>query len=158
MHMRAAFVAIALVQFGALTAAGPALPTVRVVSDQATVFERTDLKSAVMAEAPSGMVFDVLDKEGNWYWVLMPRDTNGTRRPGWIEARHVEIAAAAAPGSAPRSLTGQADDVRTTLEGPRTDTREADARAQARLQKALRDLEKARREYEAVTKKPDEPR
>ena len=144
-------VVLALVQFSAPAAAAPPMPTIRVVSDQAGVFGRADRKSPVTIVAPAGTVFEVIDKEGDWYWVLMTRDANGTRQSGWIESRYVEIVTPAARGAAPRSLTGEVDVVQTALAGPRDGSRGPTGQSDAHLLKALRDLEQARREYEAVT-------
>jgi outer membrane protein OmpA-like peptidoglycan-associated protein len=56
----------------------------------------------VLGEAPPGTTFDVLLRDGAWYWVVLPRDGYGTRRGGWLRVDDVEPydAAAAATASA----------------------------------------------------------
>jgi hypothetical protein len=147
----AAAAAIALVPFSAPVAAGPAMPTVRVVAEQASVHERTDPRSAVIVAASTGAEFEVIDRSGDWYWVLTPRDADGSRHSGWIHARGVEVATPATPGAAPRTLTGQIEGVPSTLPAPQTAASAKDEKADARLLKAERQLELARRQYEAVT-------
>jgi outer membrane protein OmpA-like peptidoglycan-associated protein len=44
----------------------------------------------VMVEVERGTTLEVLDEENGWYWVVVPPDAHGTRRSGWIQARHVE--------------------------------------------------------------------
>lgn len=134
-------------------------PTVRVVDAEAKVFERPTSKSRVAAVALSGAVLEVVDKERDWYWILLERDENGTRRTGWIQARHVEIAVQPTPYNSLRGLTGVVDDATTASEPPQIDDREAkqaakkaeeEARAQARVEAAARKVEEARREVEAL--------
>jgi hypothetical protein len=146
----AAAAAIALVQFSAQVDAGPAMPTVRVVAEQASVHERTDPRSAVIVDVSAGAEFEVIDRYEDWYWVLTPRDANGSRLSGWLEARSVEVVTPATPGAAPRTLTGQIEEANTALSSPKASAK--DEEADRRLQKAERQLEEARRQFEAVTK------
>ncbi|MEX2270421.1 MAG: outer membrane beta-barrel protein [Vicinamibacterales bacterium] len=50
-------------------------------------------KSEVVMSALQGTVLEVIGKDGDWYWIILPRDIHGTRRPGWVAARDVEIVA-----------------------------------------------------------------
>jgi peptidoglycan-associated lipoprotein len=43
----------------------------------------------VLIEVEAGTTLEVLDEENGWYWVIVPPDAHGTRRSGWIQARHV---------------------------------------------------------------------
>lgn len=84
-----------------LTSAGQAVfaqspPNVRVISRVTSVVVSPRTKSEVVMSAVQGTVLEVLGKEGDWYWVILPPDTHGTRRPGWVAARDVEIVGAQA--------------------------------------------------------------
>lgn len=46
--------------------------------------------SQVVADLQPGTKLDVLDKDGDWLWVIVPPDLNGTRRSGWVRADTVE--------------------------------------------------------------------
>ena len=84
-------VACLLLAFDASAQAGIP-PVVRVV-EQAPI--RRWLNTAggdVLVVVEPGTMLDVLDKDGDWYWVVTPRDVHGTRRAGWIAARLVEAA------------------------------------------------------------------
>lgn len=50
----------------------------------------------VLFEAEPGTILEVLDEEEQWFWVIIPPDTHGTRRGGWIRAALVEPVARAA--------------------------------------------------------------
>ena len=50
----------------------------------------------VMLEVEAGTTLEVLDKERDWFWVIVPPDGHGTRRAGWIRAGDVEPAPPAA--------------------------------------------------------------
>jgi len=78
--------------------------SVRVIVPAAEIREGADGRSAVTMTAFSGAVFEVLDKVGDWYWVVLPADSHGTRRAGWITAQSVEIVAGTEIGLALRDL------------------------------------------------------
>jgi outer membrane protein OmpA-like peptidoglycan-associated protein len=85
------------------TPASAAWPTqVRVVDRPAKVQVSCCAPAGVLGEAPPGTTFDVLLRDGAWYWVVLPRDGYGTRRGGWLRVDDVEPydAAAAATASA----------------------------------------------------------
>lgn len=44
----------------------------------------------VLLNVEPGTTLEVLDKEGDWYWIVVPPDTFGTSRSGWIRAGNVE--------------------------------------------------------------------
>lgn len=68
----------------------PQTPThVRVVNDRTRV-QRWYRPRDVLLEVGPGTTFAVLDKEEDWFWVMLPPDAHGTRRSGWIHARDVE--------------------------------------------------------------------
>jgi hypothetical protein len=73
------------------TFAGQARPEqVRVKSASATVYERPRLSSEVVVTVQQGTVLEVLQREGDWYWVVLPADANGTRRTGYVTSSAVE--------------------------------------------------------------------
>ena len=75
---------------------------VRVVNRAAPVhrwFHARDILLEVEAET----TLKVLDKEDDWFWVILPPDIHGTRKVGWIHAGKVEavIVRAEAPKPGP---------------------------------------------------------
>lgn len=80
------------------TAFAQSAPLVRVAIDETSIRTFYNAKDDVLMTAPSGTVLEVIYTEGdkyrhrdtNWYWVLLPRDSWGTQRAGWISGRDVE--------------------------------------------------------------------
>src|SRR5262245_29876954 len=70
-------------------ASAEGLGTVRIVSPNAAIMSRPALKSDVFIVASAGTLLDTLDREGDWYWVVLPADVNGTRYTGWIHTSAV---------------------------------------------------------------------
>lgn len=69
------------------------------------------IESDVLMTAEPGTLLEVLDQERGWYWVIAPRDTHGTRHPGWIQIKDVEPVARAAfraPGAPSRGQASTA--------------------------------------------------
>ncbi len=64
--------------------------SVRVKGGPAEIYERPRKGSDVVMVAPEGTVLEVLQREGDWYWVVLPRDANGTPRSGYIPVFAVE--------------------------------------------------------------------
>ncbi len=70
--------------------------------------DRTPVKAFRLVDGPTlmtaaaGTVFEVVhtrgdlyvDRDDNWYWVLLPGDSWGTQRLGWVSGRDVESAPA----------------------------------------------------------------
>jgi hypothetical protein len=88
--IRIAIVAVVLVGSTTTQASAQDGTHIRVASPNATVMSRASIRSDVMATPPPGAILDVLDRDGDWYWVLLEPDRNGTRRPGWIRATDLE--------------------------------------------------------------------
>ena len=152
LHRVGAVVGVLVVlQFGAVLRAVD-LPAVRVVEAEAKVFERATSKSRVMAVAMSGALLEVVDKERDWYWVLLDRDQNGTRRTGWIQARHVEIAVPGSPHTALRAVTGEVDDATSATERPAPDDREARQEAKQEAKKAEQEAKQEARKAEQAAR------
>jgi len=167
MNARCAAIGLSVVlmslHVGELPGAADGLPSVRVVAADASVFERADARSAVIAVVHAGAIVDLIDKGEGWYWILLARDRNGTRQPGWIQTDHVEVATAPTTRGALRTLHEDLTAQSATVEHRRIDDRKAtqaearktaeSARAQARLEEAARKVEAARRAYDALTGK-----
>lgn len=85
------------------TALAQSASSVRVTKEKVEIVSSLNALGEVVMTAPRGTVFRVLDTEGdcydyrksNWYWVLLPRDGQGTQRSGWISGHDVEQLAAA---------------------------------------------------------------
>lgn len=184
---RAGFVVGVLmaVQCGELRGTAQGMPTVRIVTAEAKVFQRPEIVSPLITVVREGAVLDLIDKREGWYWILLGRDQNGSRLPGWIQVSQVAIATAASSRDSLRTLheelsalprpvgsrkieremarkaAGEARAAARLEEAARNveleNTRKAagEARAAARLEEAARNVEEARRKYEALTKKPE---
>jgi outer membrane protein OmpA-like peptidoglycan-associated protein len=85
-----------------------ATPTqVRVVERPARIQVSCCMPAGVLAEAPPGTTLDVLHRDGDWYWVVLPRDSYGTRKGGWVRADDVEPYDAAAAAAAAAILAAR---------------------------------------------------
>jgi hypothetical protein len=137
--------------------------SVRVATDDARIMSRPSLKSEVMATPANGTVLETLDREGDWFWVLIGRDSHGTQRVGWIRQAELEGFASpadedsgAANGSAAEWIAELLDmkakpiaEVLGEAEKPkRIDDR--------RLRAAERKLEEARKAFERVQQQAGE--
>ncbi len=80
----------------------------RVKIGPANVYERPRTDSDVFMVAPEGTVLDVLGREGEWYWVLLPADGNGQRRAGYVAVYLVELISPKGPDVVPRTQPGLA--------------------------------------------------
>ncbi len=77
---------------------------IRVKVGPANVYQRPETGADVLAVVPEGTILEVLKRDGDWYWVMLPRDAYGTRRGGYIAAYLVEPIArkgTAEPAAAP---------------------------------------------------------
>ena len=157
--------------------------TVRTSSPKAAVTRHQNARSEVVAPAPPGTVLDVLERDGEWYWVLLPRDENGTRRQGYIHARDLETAAGQQLNQplTSDSGSGQADPGRRQKKAKsqkaktekvkieKAESEEAQPVAETasvrkqkkaddrRLEKTKRDLERAQRDYQKVASDSSAP-
>jgi len=75
----------------------------RVKIGPANVYERPRTSSEVIMVAQEGTIFDVLNREDTWYWVLLPPDGNGLRRGGYIAIYLVELVSPKGPDVLPRT-------------------------------------------------------
>jgi len=85
--------------------ADAAWPTqVRVVDHPVKIQVSPFMSAGVLAEAPPGTTLDVLRRDGDWYWIVMPTTAYGTRRSAWVRVDDVEPYDAAAAATAARLL------------------------------------------------------
>jgi hypothetical protein len=57
---------------------------VRLATGDTPIMTRMNLKSEVLTTVPAGTVLEELDQQGEWHWVMLPPDNNGTRHVGWM--------------------------------------------------------------------------
>ena len=175
MYAPTRFVSIAL--FSALFVAGFSaaaaaqnVPMVHVVREDAEVRSRPGTDGEVLARATRGAMLETIDMQDDWYWVVLPRDDNGTRRGGWVRARDVEVvgfgeyrttlrhfteAAAKAKAEADAAAAEQDARIEKARDQVEAARAELDAVQDSALEKARQEVEQARREYEAlVQEKP----
>ena len=164
---RAGFVVgiLMVVQYGELRATAQGMPSVRVIPAEAKVFVRPEVISDVVGVTHAGAILDLVDKRDGWYWILLGRDLNGSRQPGWIQADHVAIATAPTSRDSLRTLHEELRALPTPEVPRKTDSRKAerekarkaaaDARAAARLEEATQNLDEARRKYQDLMKKAE---
>jgi outer membrane protein OmpA-like peptidoglycan-associated protein len=109
--------------------AGAAAPTeVRVSADHPVKIRAGWFTPDVLGEAPPGTIFEVLRRDDNLYWVVLPPTGYGTHRGGWVRVDDVEpydraSAAAAAALLAARQQRGGAEGGVTDGEGGTADDR-----------------------------------
>jgi len=63
----------------------------RVKIGPANVYERPRTSSDVIMTVQEGTLLEVLKREDTWYWVMLPADTHGLRRGGYIAGYLVEL-------------------------------------------------------------------
>jgi hypothetical protein len=113
--------------------------TVRIARPTAAIMSRPAVNADVFAVASADTLLDTLDRDGDWYWVLLPADVNGTRYSGWIRSADVQIET---PGTVARPADTPNPDEKRQKERDR------------QMEKIKRQLDKARREYEKLTGQP----
>ncbi len=94
MHLRNLIVGslatVALFAPGTYQALAQTEATIRIGSPTAKVVSRRQPGADVLLTASAGDGFEVLNREGEWYWVMLPPDAHGGRRSGWIHGGDVE--------------------------------------------------------------------
>jgi len=166
--------ATVLIVIGALAGAAAAvsgqdITTVRVVAEDARVTARPSARSEVMAALAPGAILEVLDREGDWYWVLLHPGAHGTREAGWIRREVIELAQAGRNGvsmlpptskelaerrKAERAEQKAQDQARKAEEKARKAAEKSRKADDQSLKNAERELEKARRDFEKLTEPP----
>jgi type IV secretory pathway VirB10-like protein len=149
-----------------------------IVNAETSVMSRPAARSDVVEVVPPETVLEVIGHEGDWDWVILPPDVNGTRHSGWIQMRGLtpekklqmkQEREAAQKAKEEQAQLKQEEAQRLKEEAQRQKEEQArlkqeqvekqkqeEAQKQAakdeeqRMAKAKRELEKARREYERV--------
>ena len=114
------FAACTLSLFAAVVPAAADSLIATIASDGTTVMSRPAEKSQVVSTAAAQTIVTIMDREGDWLWILLPPDVNGTRHAGWIRTRDVE--GAISDVSAARLESGRPKSV-STRSRQRTDRR-----------------------------------
>jgi hypothetical protein len=110
---------------------------IRIGSETAKVMSRREAGAEVLMTVHEGDAFDLLNREGEWYWVMLPLDMHGVRRAGWVHGTNIE-------GSEYRAAAEQ-----RALE-------EANAKAAKELQKIERERAKVAAEEARALKQTQE--
>ena len=76
--------------------------TVRVKVQMANVRESPDIKSSILMTVKMGTIFEVADKMGSWYVVMLPKLGTGIRNTGYI---HESVVEEMAPAVQPEQVT-----------------------------------------------------
>ena len=155
---RAGFVlgVLIAVQYGEVGGRAQGLPSVRVIPADAKIFARPETISDVVTVTHAGSVLELIDKRAGWYWILLGRDENGSRQPGWIQANEVVIGTAPTSRDSLRTLHEELGALPAPARAGGIDTRKAErkkareaagqARAAARIEASARiDSRKAER-------------
>jgi outer membrane protein OmpA-like peptidoglycan-associated protein len=108
------------------TAFAQSYPFVRVTRD-GTDISTWRVKREVRMRAPKGTVLEVMYVEGdrynhrdsNWYWVLLPADSWGSRLAGWIRGDAVEPAPRPEPAPVPAAAKASLTEVPQSLHARR---------------------------------------
>jgi len=88
-------------------------PYVRVTREESVIRQFRAGPVEPVMRAPRGTVFEVVHtrgdryvhREDNWYWVLLPPDSWGTQRMGWVAGSDVESAPAPPRPAPPPAVT-----------------------------------------------------
>jgi flagellar biosynthesis GTPase FlhF len=157
---------VALLAPGRLDAQAQTEGTIRIGSPTAKVMSRRNAGGSVMLTAHEGDTFALLNREEEWYWVMLPADIHGGRTAGWIhgtdiegseyraaaEQKALEEAQAKAAKELQKIERERAKEAAAKDAALRAKQQEVEARQAAeesrRLREAAEQLEKARREYE----------
>jgi outer membrane protein OmpA-like peptidoglycan-associated protein len=62
---------------------------VEVTSEAGRITSLRQVPTTTVATVARGTILEVMDEEGDWYWILLDPDLSGVRRAGWIRARDV---------------------------------------------------------------------
>jgi hypothetical protein len=147
--------------------------TIRIGDETADVLSRPALRADLVGVVPPATELEVILLDREWYWVMLPADTYGTRRAGWVHADDVEgareamaiavqqradkaskRAAEKAAVKAAEKAERAAEKAEKAAEKAEQAEKTSDTRA---LDQARRELEKARADYDQVTKPSDTP-
>ena len=141
----AATVVFTLTVAAARDAVAQKLPTLKVVGDSASIHVRPALLSEVVKKVDAGTVLEAIDREDDWYWVILPEDEHGTRLPGWVRTGNVEITEPGDPRAVLKHFSEAVEQAKQRMDAQAAE----DA---ARLERARQKLEEAREAYDTVVK------
>ncbi|MBI2835184.1 MAG: outer membrane beta-barrel protein [Acidobacteria bacterium] len=82
-----------------LGAAHAGAQTLRIQGGPAEVYQWRDAGDAI-AVVQDGAQVELLQRDGDWVWVVLPADANGTRKAGWLRDRYVQPVDAGAASAA----------------------------------------------------------
>ena len=155
---------------GRLASAQVSTPAL-IVNAETSVLSRPMARSDIVEVVQPETVLEVIGHEGDWDWVILPPDVNGTRHSGWIQTRGLtpekklqmkqereaaqklkEEQAQQKQEEAQRLKEEQARLKQEQLDEQKREEaqKQAEKDSEQRTAKAKRELEKARREYEKV--------
>ncbi len=156
------FAGLLLLASGTPVFSAATFPSIKVMSERANVMSAPRTTANVHGSLPAGTVLEVLGRDGDWYWVLLERDEHGTRHDGWVRASDVTIVGPEPslgapydppkPPKAPKAKKSAKEKPEATADaGPSRSM----LKAQARLERAQRDYEDAKRKSAAAATQAD---
>ncbi len=125
-----------------------------IVNAETSVMSRPAARSDVVEVVPPETVLEVIGHEGDWDWVILPPDVNGTRHSGWIQTRGLtpekKLQMKQEREAAQKAKEEQAQLKQEQVEKQKQEEAQKQAAKdeEQRMAKARRELEKARRDYE----------
>lgn len=125
-----------------------------IVNSETSVMSRPAARSDVVEVVPPETVLEVIGHEGDWDWVILPPDVNGTRHSGWIQTRGLtpekKLQMKQEREAAQKAKEEQAQLKQEQVEKQKQEEAQKQAAKdeEQRMAKARRELEKARRDYE----------
>jgi hypothetical protein len=166
--------AVASVAFDGRIVAAQTSSTVHVVTSETAVLSRPATRSEVVRVVPPDTALEIIGREGDWDWVVLPPDVNGTRHSGWIQTRGLtpekklqlkqeredaqRLKELQAQLKQEEALRLKEDQARLKQEqAEKVKQEQAQMEEERRVEKAKREVEKARREYEKVASRGAAP-
>lgn len=148
-----------LAAHAAVASADQNLPALRVRKETATVHTGPMGSSPIVTTTTRGTVLESIDRQDDWYWVILPRDVHGTRIPGWVHASDLEVVGEGEAGAASNSFTEaiEAAKQREIDEAAREQERKEQLEARQRARDERKEArERARDEQKAARAKEKE--
>ncbi len=93
-----------LLFLAALTLSAPALAQTGVVLTGPTPVRQWRNASVVAFPALAGTVVEIIERDHDWCWVVLPPDTFGTRRVGWLPVSVLQISGTPPPAVLPSGI------------------------------------------------------
>jgi hypothetical protein len=89
MRLRAACTCLCILTLGTLSVVRA--DSLRVMATRANIRLKPTTQSALLLSVSAGTVLEVVEKEGDWYAVILPPDSDGLTRVGYVAAALVEF-------------------------------------------------------------------